>query len=480
MIVENASHDPAPSALVQRHAHQKRAVAATSVAAAVILTGMKLAVGLATGSLGILSEALHSALDLVAALITWFAVQASARPADVSHPFGHGKVENLSALFETLLLLATCGWIIVEATKRLTGGGVEVEASLWAFVVMGISIVIDISRSRALMRVARLTGSQALEADALHFSTDVWSSSVVIAGLVAVRLAPTLGAPWLAHADAVAALGVAGIVVWVSLRLGRRTLAELLDEMPLGLRDRVEEAARVSGVLDVVRVRVRRSGSEHFVDLTLRAEPDLTLEQAHVLADRVERAVRERLAGADVVVHLEPASSGSPPIPSSSAVRSLARRSGVDAHAVRVESGPDGPVLELHVEVDRKLDVAAAHGVVRELETQLRRRFPALARVVSHIEPRELTDGAPPAATAEDIRLLAEEVAAARGILCRASDVVVTRSDEGIAVSFLCATTPHAAITEAHALTTALESALHERFPDIDRVAIRIVPLPPS
>jgi cation diffusion facilitator family transporter len=477
MIVEIGGGVAAPSE--GNDSREKSWVAATSVVAAVALTGMKLVVGLATGSLGILSEALHSALDLVAAVVTLFAVRASARPADSRHPFGHGKVENLSALFETALLLVTCGWIVYEAVKRLLGGAVEIDVTAWAFIVMAVSIVIDVSRSRALSRVAKKTGSQALEADALHFSTDVWSSSVVIVGLVAVWLAPTLDAPWLVRADAVAALGVAAIVVWVSLTLGRRTVADLLDETPPEVRDRVEEAARLSGVLEVGRVRVRRSGSEYFVDLTLKAEPDLTLEGAHVLADRVERAVADRLPGADVVVHLEPMiGEGEPPTPTASEVRSIARSVGLGAHGVRLANGPDGPTLELHVEVDRDLDVAAAHERANVLEAQLRRRFKRLARIVVHIEPRDDAALLQGAVTAEAIQRTAEQVAADRGVRCRISDIVLVGGEAGPAVTFHCATAPDTAITEAHTLTAALESVLRERFPGLDRVTIHIEPLP--
>ncbi len=483
MLIENGESRVAPCVAPPEDddGREKRRVAVTSVVAAVVLTAMKLVVGIATGSLGILSEALHSALDMVAAMVTLFAVRASARPADSRHPFGHGKVENLSALFETVLLLVTCAWIVQEAVKRLVGGGVEVEATTWAFVVMAVSIVIDVSRSRALMRVARRTGSQALEADALHFSTDVWSSSVVILGLVAVRLAPTLEAPWLVHADAVAALGVAAIVVWVSLRLGRRTVADLLDETPPEVHDQVEEAALLAGVLEVSRVRVRRSGSEHFVDLTLKAEPNLSLEGAHGLADRVEQAVRERLPGADVVVHVEPIDGEAGlATPTASEIRSIARSEGLDAHGVRLADGPGGLTLEFHLEVDRDLDVAAAHDRATGLEAKLRQRFPGLlARIVPHIEPRG--DAAPPAgaATKEAIRRTAERVVAGHGLRCQVSDIVLAPTEAGLAVSFFVATDPDTGITDAHALTEALESELHERFSDIDRVTIHVEPLPP-
>ncbi|HSJ55498.1 MAG TPA: cation diffusion facilitator family transporter, partial [Anaerolineae bacterium] len=251
---------------------EKRQAAASSVVAAVLLTSLKLVVGLLTGSLGILAEAAHSALDLVAALVTFFAVGISDQPPDERHLYGHGKVENLSALFETLLLLLTCVWIVYEAIERLFFKAVEIEASVWAFAVMGVSIVVDISRSRILYAAARKHNSQALEADALHFSTDVWSSSVVIGGLALVWLGGRLGPEWgwLAKADAVAALGVAIIVFWVSLQLGRRTVAVLLDSAPPGLAGRVASVAtRVPGVQSVGEVRVRQAGASVFVDLAI-------------------------------------------------------------------------------------------------------------------------------------------------------------------------------------------------------------------
>ena len=265
-------------------------------------------VGLLTGSLGILSEAAHSGLDLAAALVTVLAVKASARPADADHPYGHGKVENLSALFETLLLLLTCGWIIKEAVARLFLREVRVEVNGWAFGVIVLSILVDLGRSRALMATAKKHRSQALEADALHFSTDVWSSGVVLLGLVLVLLARKLQMPLLARADAVAALGVAGIVVLVSLRLGRKTVADLLDAIPPDLVQAARERVlAVPGVEAVPRIRMRRIGGEWFSDVIIRVDPGLTMEQAHAVADTVEQSLGELMPGGDVVVHSEPA-----------------------------------------------------------------------------------------------------------------------------------------------------------------------------
>lgn len=292
----------------QQSRQDKNRVALISVMAAVLLTVTKLAVGLATGSLGILSEAAHSGLDLIAAVITLFAVRISSAPPDDQHTYGHGKVENLSAMVETGLLLLTCIWIIYEAIQRLFVKSVEVEASGWAFGIMVLSIVVDFNRSRALSKAARKYKSQALEADALHFSTDIWSSAVVILGLLLVRLSDYLNIPAIAQADAIAALVVAGIVVFVSLQLGRRTIAGLMDEIPVGLRDEIVDAVeQVGGVKRVNHVRVRWSGADAYVDLEITASKELSFEESHEISDKAEIAVQNTIPDAEISVHVEPA-----------------------------------------------------------------------------------------------------------------------------------------------------------------------------
>jgi len=288
---------------------RKQAVALKSLAAAVALTSFKIVVGLLTGSLGILAEAAHSGLDLVAAAATYFAVRTASRPADRDHRYGHGKIENLSALFETVLLLATCAWIVYAAIHRLLKGGVEVEITVWSFLVMLTSIGIDWSRSRALYRVAKESNSQALEADALHFQTDIWSSSVVIVGLICVKVAQRAPAvAWLRHADAVAALAVAVIAGVVTVRLGTRTVQALMDAAPANIQDRiVRAAATVSGVIDCHSVRFRYSGPTLFVDAHVLMDSRVSLFAAHEIADQVERAIQAELPGANVTVHSEPA-----------------------------------------------------------------------------------------------------------------------------------------------------------------------------
>ena len=301
--VANSQPDAAEEAANQ----EKKTAARSSVFAAIFLTGMKLVIGLVTGSLGIISEALHSALDLVAAGVTYFAVHFAGRPADREHPYGHGKIENISALFETFLLLLTCVWIVYEAIQRLFFKTVEVESSIWSFVVMAVSIIIDFSRSRMLSRVAKKHNSQALEADALHFSTDIWSSAVVIAGLFFVFLSDKLQIPWLVHADAVAAMGVAGIVTYVSIQLGRRAIGHLIDEIsPTLVVDVTQAADNVPQVLRVLDVRARHSGPNTFIDVTIALEDGTPLDQAHSVAEQVEAAVQATVPKSSVMVHIDP------------------------------------------------------------------------------------------------------------------------------------------------------------------------------
>jgi cation diffusion facilitator family transporter len=282
--------------------------ALSSLAAAVGLTTFKLIVGLVTGSLGILAEAAHSALDLVAAFVTFLAVRFSARPPDRTHLYGHGKIENLSAMFETVLLLITCLWIVREAVHRLVFHQIEVEVTFWSYAVMLTSIAIDLSRSRILRHAAVKYNSQALEADALHFSTDVWSSSVVIVGLICVQAGawfPSLA--FLREADAIAALGVSFVVVKLSLKLGRRTIDALLDRAPDGMEQQVATAVEaVPGVRNCHQVRLRYSGPVLFIDLHVLVDGKQSLAQAHDLTEAIESAILIVAPQADITVHAEP------------------------------------------------------------------------------------------------------------------------------------------------------------------------------
>ncbi len=458
-------------------AREKHGAALSSVIAAIFLTLFKLIVGIMTGSLGILAEVAHSGLDLVAAVVTLVAVRLSGKPADAEHSYGHGKIENLSALFETLLLLGTCAWIIYEAIRRLFFEEVAVQASIWAFIVMAVAIAIDWSRSRMLYRTAKKYDSQALEADALHFSTDIWSSAVVIVGLAFVWLSGRLGIPALAKADAIAALIVAGIVVYVSLQLGSRTVAALIDGVPASVRDEVVRAVRVPGVLEVKRVRVRRSGPESFADIRLTVARDTPLEKTHEIATAAERAVRDVLPGADVVVQVDPAKSDHEGVLTS--VRMLAAQHGLGAHGVRIYDLQSGRhLLELHLEVSDKLTVEEAHTQATAFEEALRRTLPAIDQVITHIEPT--SDGlVRKQATRADearVREALAELEAENGLGCHPHDVTVRKVGGELQVTFHCAMDAALPITEAHTLTERVESELRNRVAHLGRVVIHVEP----
>jgi cation diffusion facilitator family transporter len=279
---------------------EKKTVALNSVFAAIFLTLSKIIVGLLTGSIGILSEALHSGLDLVAAAITYFSVKISDKPADTRHNFGHGKIENLSALIETLLLLVTCIWIIYEASQRLVSGKVEIEVTIWSYIVVISSIFIDLWRSKALMKAAKKYDSQALEADALHFSTDIWSSAVVLIGLICSNFG-------FFHADAFAALVVAMIVISVSYRLGKRSIQVLLDAKPDDKYTTVLEIlAKSTEIEGFSSLRMRAAGPYTFVEVDILLNAQLTLEEAHKISHDIESEISSIISHANVHVHIEP------------------------------------------------------------------------------------------------------------------------------------------------------------------------------
>ena len=469
---------------LQEQVREKRLVAATSVAAAIFLTGTKLVIGLITGSLGILAEAAHSGLDLAAAVITLLAVRVSDRPADESHLYGHGKVENLSALAETGLLFITCLWILYEAIRRLFFVEVEINPSVWAFLTMAISIVIDFSRSRALGRIARKYHSQALEADALHFSTDIWSSAVVLVGLGLVRYGEATGTKsFFARADAAAALIVALIVVYVSVQLGRRTIDILLDSAPAGLAEHYAAAlSGVNGVLRVSRIRVRNVGSQVFVDLSVDVPRYLSFEESHAVTQRAQEAVRGVSPNADVVVHADPVSENEGVL---ERIRAVAARSHSAVHNITTHSTERGIWIDLDLEVDPELSFESAHLLATELETQLRQELGAgdlpttVADVHVHIEPRSevLAPGleiaeAEAARYHERIEAVCRELERTRG--CQ--DVELHRMRGKVYLSLHLLVDTDCPVGEVHGIAEELESRLRLEFPQLGRIVIHAEP----
>jgi len=365
--------------------NQKLRVALSSVIAAIFLTGLKVVVGLATNSLGILSEAAHSALDLGAALMTLFAVNISDTPPDDSHHYGHGKIEGLSAFIEVMLLLGTCGYIIYEAVHRIIVKHAPIDVNIYAFAVMGISIIVDFSRSRALSRVAKKTNSQALEADALHFASDIWSSVVVIVGLVAYKFFN------LPLADSVAALAVSVLVIIVSIRLAVKTIGVLLDKAPEEKRKQIYELVRnIEGVEKIHKLRVRTSGDNIFTNIKLLVDSNLSIEEAHRISNNVEKTIKEAVPSVDVTVHLEPKE------PSQfETITTLKKINTIlDEHRAMFDHYHDLDVacvnkkhiISVHIEVEPSTRLKETQAICSHIEQDIKEVIPQ-SQVTIHVEP---------------------------------------------------------------------------------------------
>jgi cation diffusion facilitator family transporter len=462
----------------QDEIREKRLAAGASVVSALVLVGLKAFLSYATGSLGVLSEALHSSLDLLAAVITYLSVRAASRPPDEIHPYGHEKIESFSAFVETLLLLATALFIVYEAAERLFFERVSIHPSLVAVLILCLCLGVDLARSRALTRVARKYASEALEADALHFSTDVWSTLVVIGGLLLAAAGTRFGLPWLRYADPVAGLFVAGVVIRIGSRLGQKTLETLLDAAPLGLPGRIERSIEgIDGVLTADRVRVRRAGNRYFVDVTISVSRTATFEQVHAVSDAVERRIRE-IVPADVMVHMEPRAGTRENV--FDRVRAIAQRRGLAIHEVSANQLDGKLHLDLHLEVDERLTLVEAHRAATELERDVLAEIPHAGEVNIHIEP--LGAHIPPADTMKDlgraVQAFINDLRSEYHELVECSHVQVRRAENRILVSCKCTLQASLPITEVHDVIGALEDRVRERFSQIARVTIH--PEPPG
>lgn len=455
---------------------EKRGVARNSVFAALLITAFKFVAGFSTGSLGILSEALHSSLDLVAAIVTLLSVRVSDKPADADHQYGHGKVESFSAFIETGLLLVTCAWIVYEAFRRLFLRTVEIEPSIVAVAVMLFSIGVDFWRSRALKIVADKYDSQALKADALHFRTDIWSSAVVILGLFLVWLGRLRNMNWLFKADPIAALFVAVIVVHVSWRLARQTIDALLDGAPHGARTRIMDlVANLPGVLEVDRVRIRSAGSRYFVDLAIGLGRNVTFQASEQVAHRVTDTVRQILPGADVVVNTVSRAGHWENI--FDRIRAAALRNNLMVHAISVQELDGKQHVELHVELDEKLTLVAAHEHVTVLESDIRSAVPEISSILTHIESEPAT-----VETSNEIvrdTRLEARLKAIGGQFAEVVDVheiVLKRVRDHLFLS--CHVTMHdkLPLSRVHEVQTALEIRFKTAAPQLFRVLIHPEP----
>jgi cation diffusion facilitator family transporter len=367
------------------HSQLKMKAAISSVIAALFLTGLKLIFAIWTGSLGILSEFAHSGLDLIAALVTVFSVKISDKPADKEHQYGYGKVENLSAIAQVLFLLITCGYIIYEAAQRLFfNKPFELEITAWAFVVMFISIAVDISRSRYLKSVAIKTRSQALEADAMHFSTDIWSSSVVIIGLLFAILGISKAA------DAVAALMVSVFVIYVSYSLVKRAVNQLMDKVPEGIDEEIRNRViTIEGVEKIKSLRVRESGSNTFFDMIISISRTLPFQKAHDIMDKVEDEIKSIRPHSDVVIHSEPIESVSESVIDK--VRLIVNSNALKCHDIYSYEIGGKNFVELDVEYSANDNFEDAHSLITKVENEILAQIQSINRINIHIdEPGEV------------------------------------------------------------------------------------------
>jgi cation diffusion facilitator family transporter len=383
--------------VLKTESNEKIRIAISSIVASVALTVMKLIIGSYTNSLGILSEAMHSGLDVIAALMTYQAVRMALRPPDTSYTYGYAKYESISSLVEIILLFAVAGWIFYEGIDRIFFRPVNPEITIFSFAIMFISIGVDFGRSKALYRAARKYGSQALEADGLHFKTDMLTSGIVIGGLFAVLL---LKIP---NADAYAALVIAGLIIYTSLGLGRRTLDVLLDKAPKGTTARViEVVSGLEGVRRAYDVRARQVGQEMFVDMHIEVPRTFTHDRAHRVATEVEERVKNTIPNSNVLVHVDAIKTKDETI--LDRVRLIASETDYikNIHSVYLsaltnqsdslndsQKGRNNLHLYLDIQMDPSMDLKQAHGIIDAFEKRVKSEIPEIIDITSHIETEE-------------------------------------------------------------------------------------------
>jgi cation diffusion facilitator family transporter len=448
----------------------QRRTALVSVVAACVLIALKLGTGLATGSLGLISEAVHSGTDLVAALLTLFAVGVAVRPADRGHPYGHGKAEHLAALAEAGILVLVSLFIAYKAIGNVVGASEpDVQATWWAFGVIGVIMVVDASRMVVSLRGARRYGSAALQANALHFGSDLAGSTAVLAGLLLARA----GYP---EADSAAALFVAVLVLLAAGRLMRRNVDVLMDRVP----PEAEEAARraIEGLGPAVqlrRLRMRQAAGRHFADVVIAVSPDAAVGQGHAAADAVEAAVQRALPESEVVVHVEPQDEAALRERVHAAALSVAAVR--EVHNLRVLSVDGGLEVALHLKLPGELSLQDAHAVASNVERAISRAVPEVASVQTHLEPlREPSPGRAPAAA--DVQADAEAVLrVVRERTGRAPrELRFLQTDDGLVVFLTLGLGGASPLAEAHAQASEIEEEIRHALTQVADVIVHTEP----
>jgi cation diffusion facilitator family transporter len=457
---------------------EKRHVALQSMLAAGAMTILKLAAGILSGSLGVISDAAHSGLDLTGAALTFFSVRVSDKPADEDHTYGHGKIENISSFVEAGLMAASCAWIIWEALQRIFHHTVFLRHSIWPVLVLLSSIAVDYWRSQRLADVARRTGSPALATDAFHFASDIWSTLAVLIGLLASWIGDNSHIDWLRYADPFAAVVVSLMILRVTAQLTHETIGILMDRIPAETRLRmIHEVKQVEGVLAVEQARVRRSGSAYFADLTLALPRHFTFEHAGELVRAATEAVHSSLPQADVVIHTVPREAPAESI--FDRVRAVAAHNNVSVHELSVQSHHGRLRVEQHVELDETMSLRRAHDFVTSMEAEILRDTPEIDSVITHIESQPATIELPEELVEEDRRITEVLRTAARAfpLIADVHEISVGRAGEHIVLSCHCSLPDDLPMARVHEIITALEDRFKLDCPEVYRVTIHPEPI---
>ena len=442
----------------------KSSVAAISILASAGMAAAKFAVGIAIGSLALISEALHSSVDVVATVVTWLVVRVSDMPADKEHHYGHGKYESLSALGVIAMLYVLAGGILVESYSRLREGTPPPTLSVIPFAVLLLDIAVNFWRARALHRTARETQSQALAADALHFASDVLGSIAVIIGLILSGF----GYAW---GDTAAAIGVAVMISILGLRLGRSTVETLLDRAPEGVPEQATAAIRaVPGVVGVERLRARMVGPTHFIDAIVQVPRSFPIDRVEAIKQAAQQAVSKALGDADLTFTAVPVARDNESV--RERIMLIARNSGLAVHHVTVHDLGDRLTVSLDLEVDGEMTLTAAHDIAHDLERGIREEFGEDVEVDTHIEPLEpeLPQGTDAAPDRVDTITAALTRFAADGAIHDIHNVRVRDTDAGEIVNFHCRAAPSMSVIKVHENVDEIERALRRAFPTVKRV----------
>lgn len=473
----STAHSPSTTT-AEMHSAEKRRVALNSMLAAATMTALKLITGILSGSLGVLSDAAHSGLDLAGATMTFFSVRVSDLPADENHTYGHGKIENLSTIGEVILMAVSSVWIIWEAITRIFVHAVELHHSIWPVLVVVTSIGVDFWRSRRLRAVAIRTGSPALATDAFHFASDIWSSVAVLLGLCASWIGVSFEISWLNYADPLAAIIVSILILRLTITLGHEAIGILMDRIPAETRRTImDDVSQVPGVIAIEQARVRRAGPNYFADMTLALPRRYTFEHTDALVQAAKAAVHRTLPDADVVIHTVPRQARAESV--FDRVRAVAARNNVSVHELSIQSIHGRLRVEQHVELDENLSLRAAHEFVSGLEAEILSAAPEIDSVLTHIESEPATIEQPREFAEEDKKIEYALLKSAHLFpeIVDVHEITVGHTSDHVYVSCHCTLPDDLPMHRVHDIITALEDRFKVECPDVQRVTIHPEPV---